>query len=125
MNTGVFLLAALGGGLGAVARFVVDGLIMRRSAGSFPWGIYVVNTSGSLLLGFLTGLTDSSLLAASALFVLGAGVLGGYTTFSTAMVDTVALLQRREWSGALFNSVGMLIVTGAAAFVGLLVGRAL
>ncbi|MFB8387595.1 fluoride efflux transporter FluC [Microbacterium sp. NPDC055910] len=123
MTPGLFLLVAVGGGLGAALRFVVDGLVMRRASGRFPWGILVVNTSGSLLLGLATGLADSSVLAAPWLFVLGAGVLGGYTTFSTAMLDTVVLLQRRAARGAVLNAVGMLAITGTAAFVGLVLGR--
>ena len=121
----VFLLAIVGGGIGAATRFVIDGLIMRHANSGFPWGTFIINTTGSLLLGFLTGLSDSSLLDASWLMVLGGGVMGGYTTFSTAMVDTVHMIQKRTYGRALWNGIGMLVVTVAAALLGLLVGRAL
>lgn len=124
MTALVIVLAALGGGLGAVARFVVDAAVARRIRTAFPWGILVVNTTGSLLLGILTGLADSSVVSAPLLFVLGAGVLGGYTTFSTAMVDTIRLLERRAYGSALANAIGMLIVTSLASFAGVLAGRA-
>jgi len=124
MTPGVFLLVAVGGGVGAALRFVVDGLVMRRAIGRFPWGTLVVNSSGSLLLGLATGLADSAVLSTPWLFILGVGVLGGYTTFSTAMLDTVALLRRRAAWGALLNALGMLAITGTFALAGLVVGRA-
>lgn len=122
MSAGLFLLAMLGGGVGAVARFVIDGLIMRHVRSGFPWGTFVINTTGSLILGFLTGLAAGSA-DAPWLFVLGGGVLGGYTTFSTAMVDTVHMIHARTWGRSLVNSVGMIIVTVVAATLGLLLGR--
>ena len=125
MNAGLFLLVVVGGGLGASLRFVIDGLIMRRVTSGFPWGTFVINATGSLLLGFLTGLADSSVLDAAWLAVLGTGVMGGYTTFSTAMVDVVHMLQRRTFGRAAWNAVGMLVVTVLLAIAGLAIGRAL
>lgn len=121
MNVGVFLLAVVGGGLGASLRFVVDGLVPSRSG--FPWGTLVVNVSGSFAVGLLTGLAQSSLLDAPWVFVLGGGVLGGYTTFSAPMVATAEMLMRREGGQALFNSVGMLALTVLAALAGVVLGR--
>lgn len=125
MNAGLFLLVVVGGGLGASLRFVIDGLIMQRVTSGFPWGTFVINATGSLLLGFLTGLADSSVLDAAWLAVLGTGVMGGYTTFSTAMVDVVHMLQRRTFGRAAWNALGMLVVTVLVAIAGLAIGRAL
>lgn len=125
MNVGIFVLAAIGGGVGAIIRFTLDGLIMSRVRGGYPWGTFVINSTGSLLLGFLTGLSDSSLLDAPWLFIIGGGVMGGYTTFSTAMVDTVHMLQKRTYGRALWNSVGELVVAVAVAVIGLAIGRSL
>lgn len=125
MSVPVLLLACLGGGVGASLRFVVDGLVMRRHTSGFPLGIFLVNTSGSLLLGFLTGLADSSVLDSAWLFVLGSGVLGGYTTFSTAMVDTVHLLHEQAWRRAAVNAGAMLVLSVLLAVLGLAVGRSL
>lgn len=125
MNVGVFLLAVLGGGIGASLRFIIDGAIMRGVRSGYPWGTFLINATGAAILGLLTGLTDSSVLDSSWLFILGGGVMGGYTTFSTAMVDTVHMLQRRAWGHALFNGIGMLVVTVALALAGLLLGRSL
>ncbi|QEW04140.1 fluoride efflux transporter FluC [Microbacterium lushaniae] len=125
MSIGIFLLAALGGGLGAALRFTTDGLVMRNVHSGYPWGTFVINSTGSLLLGFLTGLSDSSVLDADWLFVLGGGLMGGFTTFSTAMVDTVHMLQKRTFGRFFANSLGMLVLTVVLAFVGLAIGRAL
>lgn len=121
MNPLVFVLAALGGGIGAALRFVVDAAVTRMLGTRFPWGILVVNTTGSFLLGVATGLAEGD---AAWLFVLGAGVLGGYTTFSTAIVDTVLLVERRAWGRALANAAGTVLITVVAATLGLLLGRA-
>ncbi|QEW00440.1 fluoride efflux transporter CrcB [Microbacterium caowuchunii] len=124
MNAGVFLLAVLGGGIGASLRFILDGLIMRRVHNGYPWGTFIINSTGSLILGFLTGLSDSSVLDSAWLFIIGGGVMGGYTTFSTAMVDTVHMLQKRTYGRALWNAIGMIVVTVVLALLGLLLGRA-
>ena len=125
MTIGVFLLAVVGGGLGAAIRFVTDGIIMRRVSSGYPWGTFVINSVGSLLLGFLTGLSDSSVLDAAWLTILGGGFMGGFTTFSTAMVDTAHMLQKRTYGRFLANSLGMLVLTVLLAVVGLAIGRAL
>ncbi|MGX5696443.1 fluoride efflux transporter FluC [Agromyces soli] len=122
MSPAVFLLAVLGGGVGAAIRFVVDGLVMRHVHSGYPWGTFVINTTGSFLLGLLTGMSDSSLLSSSWLFVLGEGVMGGYTTFSTATIDTVHLLQKRRFGRALWSSVGLIVVGVTAAVIGLQFG---
>lgn len=84
--SGVALWAGVGllGGAGALARFLLDGAVARRAAHWFPYGILVVNVSGSLLLGLLTGLA----LRGDALLLAGGALLGSYTTFSTWMRDS-------------------------------------
>jgi len=124
MNAGTFLLAMVGGGVGASIRFVLDGRIMRTVHTGYPWGTFTINVTGSLVLGFLTGLANSSVLDASWLFILGEGALGGYTTFSTAMVDIVHMLQKRTNGGPVWNGIVVLVLAVAAAVIGLLIGRA-
>ena len=65
------------------------------------------------------------MLDAQWLFVLGGGLMGGYTTFSTAMLDTVHMLQKRTYGRALINGLVMIVVTVILALIGLLVGRAM
>jgi CrcB protein len=112
----LFLAAALAGGLGAMLRYLVDLGVARFAGRRFPWGILVVNVTGSFALGLLTtALPDAA-------FVLGAGLLGGYTTFSTAMLDTVALWRDGERPASAFDAIGMLLLGLAAAGAGLAVG---
>lgn len=83
------LAVSLAGGLGATTRHAVDALLRRSRAGA-PWGTYVVNLSGSFALGLAVGLAgDQPWVNGAGLDVLGIGFLGGYTTFSTAMLQAV------------------------------------
>ena len=109
----------VGGGLGAGARYVVDGAVMRGRTGVFPVGILVVNATGSFLLGLLTGLPA---VAPAWLAILGVGVLGGFTTFSTVSVETALLGRRGRRDWALLNLLGTLVVCLIAAALGLTIG---
>lgn len=119
----LFVLVALAGGAGAAARFVVDGIVRARTRGDYPLGTMVVNVTGSLLLGVLTGLGLAHLASDQVVLVVGTGLLGGYTTFSTASVETVRLLQAGRYAASLVASLGMLVATVAAAGAGLWLGQ--
>ncbi|WP_404433855.1 CrcB family protein [Microbacterium lacus] len=119
------LLIMIGGGTGAALRFIVDGLILSRTRSGFPWGTMVINVTGSLISGFLAGLAGASLLGAEAWLILSVGLMGGFTTFSTAMVDTVRMAEGREWRRFAINAFGMLVLAVAAALAGLAIARAL
>ena len=112
-------LVMLAGGAGAVARFVLGGLISSRFRSELPFGTILVNVSGSLLMGLLAGAVIFHSAPAALQTVLGTGFLGGFTTFSTASVDTVRLLQARRPILALINAAGTLIITVVAAAAGL------
>ncbi|HEY9306640.1 MAG TPA: CrcB family protein [Microbacterium sp.] len=114
------LLAALAGGVGAGLRYVVDRLLTPASGMRFPWGILVVNVSGSFALGVITGL--GAAIAPELSLVLGLGLLGGYTTFSTVSVETVLLAQRKRRRDAALNLFGTLALAVLAAGLGLLLG---
>jgi CrcB protein len=81
------------GAAGAYARFSVAAAATARRPGNFPWGTFVVNVTGGSALGFLTGLGVTG----DALLVFGTGFLGGYTTFSTWMVETQRLGEDAEF----------------------------
>lgn len=115
----LFLAVAAAGGVGAAARFFLDGLLRTRLGNAFPFGTTIINVSGSLLLGMVTGLAVNHLLAPEWSFVLGTGLLGGYTTFSTASYETVRLAQEHRYLPALANGIGMLTASVAAAALGL------
>lgn len=119
MNGVEWVALIVGGGLGAGARHLVDGAIMRGRRGIFPVGILVVNVIGSFLLGLLTGIPH---LAPAWLAILGTGVLGGFTTFSSVAVETVLLAQRRRRDWAWVNLVGTFVLCLVAAAVGLTIG---
>jgi len=123
-HLGLAFLAALAGGVGAVLRFVVDGAITSRLAkkmvgDSFPWGVLVVNLSGSFAIGVLIGMLGADQPWSA---LLGTGLLGGYTTFSTASYDTVRLLRRGRVFAGLVHGLGQLVAAVLAASFGLWVG---
>ena len=119
MNFLDVLALGVAGGLGAVARFVLDGVIRSRTRGPLPLGTMTINISGSLLLGFLTGLVLAAAVPASSGAVLGTGFLGGYTTFSTASSETVRLLQAGETRAAILSGAGTALLSLAGAGLGL------
>jgi CrcB protein len=84
------VLVAVGGGVGAALRFVLDGLVKERVT-RFPLGTVLINVTGSFVLGLVTGLGEAGAIAVPMVTVLGTGMMGGYTTFSTASVETVQL----------------------------------
>lgn len=116
------LAVAVAGGLGAVARLVLDGALRSLFRINYPFGTTVINVTGSFLLGLVTGLALVHGLPPEWRAILGTGFLGGYTTFSTASYETVRLAQQRRYRAALFNGVGMLILALGAAGLGLWLG---
>lgn len=112
---------AVCGGLGAVARFGADAAVTARVRGSFPWGILVVNLTGSFALGMLVGLAVDT----DALFVAGTGFLGGYTTFSTWMVQTERLGDDERFGLMLANWIVPMLAGLAAAGAGWALGAAM
>lgn len=125
MNAILFLGVALAGGVGASLRVLLDRAVTARTADAYPWGITVVNLSGSLLIGVLAGLGQSSLMSAPWLAVLGVGLLGGYTTFSAVTVEVALALSRRDHRSALLHGGAQLIVAVALAALGMTLGRSL
>jgi len=101
---------------------LIDGLIKSRMSTALPWGTIIINVSGSLVLGLLTGLAGANLLPEAWHLVLGTGFLGGYTTFSTASFESVRLLQERRWAAGLVNGFGTLVFATAAAAIGMWLG---
>lgn len=109
------------GAFGALARFHLDTLVQRRTAGDFPAGTLAVNLIGSFLLGLLTGLS----VASDTMLVLGTGLLGSFTTFSTWMLETERLAEEGESRVALANLALSLAAGLAAAAAGWALGAVL
>lgn len=105
----------IAGGAGALARYLVDIAVTSKLGHVFPWGTLVINVSGSAVLGFLTGLALYQGMPNAPEAILGSGFCGGYTTFSTHMVDTVKLGESGNLRGAGVNVLmTLLLATGAA-----------
>jgi CrcB protein len=102
------------GGIGSVARFLVDRAIARRTARPFPFGTLTVNISGAALLGFLGGLA----LNRDAALLTGTAFVGAYTTFSTWMLETQRLGEERQMRPAVANIVVSVVLGVAAALLG-------
>ncbi|UYQ78651.1 fluoride efflux transporter CrcB [Glutamicibacter sp. JL.03c] len=121
----LFVVVALCGGLGAVLRYVLDSFIALKTGGVLPWGTFTINISGSLLLGFLTGLLASTGIDSAWLLAVGTGVAGGYTTFSTASFDTLRLLRAGRSLASLIYALGTLAASVLAAYGGYLLASLL
>lgn len=113
-----FLLAA---GIGATARYLLDGWVQARTGGAFPWGTFAVNVSGCLVLGLLTGLGLYHGLDAPLRTILGTGGIGAYTTFSTLTYETVRLAEDGARVAAVRNVSASFVVGLAAALAGMVV----
>ena len=121
MSILIWVAVALIGGAGSIARFLVDGAISSAAGRDFPLGTIVVNISGAVMLGLLTGLAlghDQALLA-------GTAAVGSYTTFSTWMLETQRLAEERQHRKAVVNVVISLVLGVVAAAAGRLIGAQL
>jgi CrcB protein len=102
------LYVALGSAIGGVLRYWLSGLIAAGIGQTFPWGTLIVNITGSFAIGFfgaLTGPEGRLLVASDARTFFMVGICGGYTTFSSFSLQTLALAQGGEWAAAAANAV--------------------
>jgi len=123
---GRLLWISLGGALGTAARYLLSVGLLRALGPAFPYGTLAVNVIGSFLLGvILQGSGDAALFSPTARVVLGTGVMGGFTTYSTFNHETLQYLQAGAWVMAGLNVAVTLIVCLAAGALGVAVARAL
>ncbi|WP_421084245.1 fluoride efflux transporter FluC [Rothia nasimurium] len=122
----IYLLVFVAGGAGAVARYLIDSFIKSLWHGSMPLGTFFLNLTGSFLLGMLTGWlagpippAESFVITENLTLVIGVGFLGGYTTFSTALLEAAQAPGCRE---VLVLTLGQLLATSLAAAAGLTLG---
>ncbi len=139
-GAGMYLAVAVAGAIGAPARYLVDIAVQERSrhgvrarsrhgvrarsrdgvrAGRFPLGTFIVNATGSFLLGLVVGLALHHGLSATARTAGGAGFCGAYTTFSAFSYETVHLVEEGDLGAAALNLAGSLGVGLVAAALGL------
>ena len=119
------LLVAIGGGIGAALRLSINGAVHKRVRPSYPVAMTFINTTGAFVLGLVTGLLESHVLAGELGLGLGLGLVGGYTAFSTTSFHSLRLLQDRRVGAAIANSFGMLAVAVVLAGLGLWLGRSI
>ncbi len=109
----------LGGGLGALSRFIVAGAVQGVYGGDFPLGTFTVNVIGSFLIGFLFSLEGFGLLSYENRLLLMVGFLGGFTTFSSYMLESINMPMSTSW----LNIIGQVVLGLVAAYLGIIVGR--
>ena len=113
-----WLLVAAAGACGAPLRYVVDTKVSSRLEAVFPYGTLAVNISGSFLLGLITGLALDHGLGTTEQLVLGTGLLGAYTTFSTYTLESLSLFQAGETLAAVRNLAGSVVLGLLASAAG-------
>ncbi|MFN4205470.1 MAG: fluoride efflux transporter CrcB [Agrobacterium albertimagni] len=120
------LLVAVGGAIGSVARYLTALAMTRLLGPAFPWGTITVNIVGSFAIGLLTELVARKFSAPMEMrLLLVVGFLGGFTTFSSFSLDTMALVERGPVWIAFSYVLASVLLSLTAAFGGLALGRSL
>lgn len=120
-----YFLVAIGGALGSVARFGLNGLISTRFGETFPWGTLVINVTGSFLIGVFAAYSDPEgrvMISPGVRQFLMIGICGGYTTFSSFSLQTLRLAQDREWLYAGGNILLSVVLCLVAVWLGYALG---
>lgn len=119
------ILIGVGGFFGSVARYLVDRRVTQWAGGMLPWGTFVVNVSGSFVVGLLFALiVERADLSPNLRAPLTIGFVGAYTTFSTLLLESWRMIEDGAWQIALVNIGGSIAIGMVAVVVGLVVGRA-
>jgi fluoride exporter len=118
-----FLLVAVGAAVGAPLRYLVDRAVQGRHDSLFPWGTFAVNVIGSLILGVLIG--GATAIPGAVMQLLGTGLCGALTTFSTFSFETIRLIEDRARFYAVINVLASIIAGLGAAFVGISIAEAI
>ena len=118
-----FVFVALGAAVGAPLRYLVDRAVQGRHDSLFPWGTLTVNVVGSLILGVLVG--GANAVPGAVMDLLGTGLCGALTTYSTFGFETIRLLDDRARFYAVANVVASIVAGLGAAFIGIGVAEAI
>ena len=117
---------AIGGAVGAIARYQLAAMIQARIPVGFPYGTFVVNVTGCLVMGFATALlTERLVVHPNWRFLIPIGFIGAYTTFSTFELETFRAVSEGAWPTAIANVAGSFIAGYLALWVGFIVARVL
>ncbi|HEV2692696.1 MAG TPA: fluoride efflux transporter CrcB [Verrucomicrobiae bacterium] len=118
----IYLLVAIGGALGSVGRFWLNGFVTERAGSGFPWGTLIINVLGSFLIGIFATVVPAA--QDNARRFLMVGICGGFTTFSAFSLQTLELAQRGDWLRAGGNILGSVTLCLVAVWLGYLLGSA-
>lgn len=119
------LLVALGAAVGAPLRYLVDRAVQARHDSVFPWGTFTVNIAGSFIFGLLIHGTAVHQVPGSVNALLGVGLCGALTTYSTFGYETVRLLEERVHAYAVLNVAASTVAGLGAAFCGIALAAAI
>lgn len=120
-----WLLVIVGAAVGAPLRYLTDRAVQSRHDTVFPWGTFAVNTAGSLVLGLLTGAVAAGAASSQVQLLVGTGLCGALTTYSTFSYETLRLAEDGAKLYAAANVVGSVVAALAAVFVGVSLADAL
>jgi len=123
-----YLLIAIGGAVGSMARYGLSGLVAAATRSTFPFGTMFVNVSGAIVIGFfltLTGPNGRLLASVHTRQFVAVGICGGYTTFSTFSYETLSLMQDGQWLAAGANAVFAVVFCLIAVWIGYVAASAL
>jgi CrcB protein len=112
-----------GGFAGSVARYVIGGWVANRLGTSFPYGTFIINVTGSFILGVVLGVLEGHPLSPVVRLSIAIGFIGGYTTFSTFTYETIRLLEDGSLLLASVNIIGSVALGVASGLIGLTIGR--
>ena len=125
MKSTILLMVGLGGALGSMARYLVAGWVQPASWIGFPYGIFIVNVTGGLLMGMFTeAMALKFHVSPETRAFLTTGILGGYTTFSTFSLEASMLIQRQAYGQATAYIAGSALLSIVALFAGFWLVRA-
>jgi CrcB protein len=120
-----WLLVVVGGMIGAPLRYLTDRAVQARHDSVLPWGTFAVNVTGCLILGLLTGAAAAGVAGSHTQLLLGTGLCGALTTYSTFSYETLRLAEDGARGYALANAAVSVLVGLGAAFAGVALARAI
>jgi CrcB protein len=121
-----YAMIALGGAVGAIARYQLAAMIQARVPAGFPWGTFIVNVTGCVVMGVATTLlTDRLVMHPNWRFLIPIGFIGAYTTFSTFEFETYRAVTEGAWLIGGLNVVSSVVAGYVALWLGITLARAL
>lgn len=121
-----FLWISIGAVFGANLRYWVADWAANRWGGDFPYGTFLINMTGSFILGMVvTLITDHYIIDPRLRILITVGLLGSFTTFSTYTYESIALIQQGQWWLGLVNLLGSSLLGGLSALLGIWIGKLL